>query len=317
MSAPALRRSGLVGVGRRWATARLVPGRRAPAASRVIPPLDPRLQVARATLMMLGAIACGLLLQLLVVSPLQQRAAQQRAYDSFRGQLAAGTAPVVASDLTTSPGTPIAYLEVPSIGLRQVVVEGTSGATLYTGPGHRRDTPLPGYAGTSVVMGRRTTFGGPFAELGDLRAGDLIQVTVGAGVAEYEVAGVRRAGDPAPAPPEAGSGRLVLATADGSALLPSGALLVDADLVGDPLGAVRPAVAPGALPRSERAMGIDGSSLWRLLLWLQALVVAVIAAVWCWFRWHRAKTWIAFSPLLLLVGLMTAAEAFVLLPNLV
>lgn len=302
----------------RWPGSRLprAGGGRPDPAPVVVPPLEPRLQILRATLISICMVTAFVLAHLLMVSPLQQRAAQQHAYDSFRADLAAGTAPLTAADLHGRRGDPVAYLEVPSIGLRQVVVEGTDSGSLYRGPGHRRDTALPGLAGTSVVMGRRSTYGGPFAAIDELEEGDVIHVTTGAGAVDYRVRGVRRSGDPVPPPFEPGGGRLVLATADGSALLPSGVVLVDADLESKALGAARPAVAPGALPPSERAMGVDTSGLWRLLLWLQALVGAAVTAVWAWHRWHRQKAWIVFFPFLLLVGLMTVGEAVLLLPNL-
>ena len=49
-----------------------------------------------------------------------------------------------------------------------VVVEGTTPGEPDAGPGHLRDTPLPGQAGVSVVFGRRATFGAPFASLPQL-----------------------------------------------------------------------------------------------------------------------------------------------------
>lgn len=264
---------------------------------------------------MVWALSACFLAQLLLVSPFQQRAAQQKAYDSLRADLAAGTAPLTAADLD-GPGDPVAYLEIPAIGLRQVVVEGTDAASLTIGPGHRRDTAMLGYSGTSVVMGRRSTYGSPFADIDHLEAGSIINVTTGAGAVQYRVRGVRREGDDAPPPVESGRGRLVLATSDGSALLPSGVLLVDADLVQPPLGAARPGVAAGALPAAERPMAVDSSTLWRLAMWLQALLVVVLVGVWCWHRWDPVKTWIAILPLFILVGLMTAGEIARLIPNL-
>jgi hypothetical protein len=265
---------------------------------------------------MVSGISLCIVAHLFLISPFQQRSAQQHAYDSFRADLAAGTAPLTAADLEGRVGAPVAYLEIPAIGLRQVIAEGTSAATLSGGPGHRRDTALPGQAGTSVVMGRRTAFGGPFARLDDLRKGAAITVTTGAGVVEYRVLGVRREGDRAPAPPRSGGGRLVLATADGSPLFPSGVVLVDADLVVPALGSSLPAIAAGGLPRSERPMAIDTSTLWRLALWMQALLAVVLIGVWGWHRWDPRKAWIALFPPFLLVGLMAAGEAAHLLPNL-
>lgn len=287
-----------------------------PPRLRPLPPLTARPQVVRATLVLLGVLSASLVLQLLVVSPLQQRTAQQRLFDEFRADLAAGTGAIAPPAADGTLGSPVAFLEIPSIGVRQVVVEGTAAGILFGGPGHRRDTVLPGYAGTSVVMARRAAFGGPFSRIDALRTGALIRATTGAGVADYRVAGVRREGDVVPAAVRGGSGRLVLATADGPPFVPSGLLLVDADLVAPPLGVVAPPISSGDLPDPERMMAIDTTTLWRLVLWLQVLLAVALGGVFAWHRWHRAKTWIVFLPAYALVGLMTAAEAARLLPNL-
>jgi hypothetical protein len=70
------------------------------------------------------------------------------------------------------------------------------------------------------------------------------------------------------------------------------------------------------LPAEERAMNNDTRTLWALALWLQALIVAAVGAVWAWHRWGRAQAWIVFLPVLLLLGLSAAGEAARLLPNL-
>lgn len=281
--------------------------------------LTPRRELARAALVLSCVVATSLVLELLLVSNLQQRAAQQRAFDAFRADLAAGTAPVGPVDGEGRPlalGDPVAYVEIPAIGLRQVVGEGTTPAVLFDGPGHRRDTPLPGQVGTSMLLGRRAAFGGSFARLGELEAGDLVRVTTGQGEFEYRVLGVREDGDRAPAPPGRGEGRLILATAAGRAFLPSSVLRVDAELDGDPVSGPAPAVRPGSLPAGEQLMGSDTGTLWALALWLQALVAATVLAVWSWHRWGRPQTWVVFTPLLLLVGIGASGEAARLLPNL-
>lgn len=284
-----------------------------------LPPLPPRLQLARAVLVLLCVISVSLVLELTLVSAFQQRAAQQRAFDRFRSDLASGVAPLGGADGkgTLLPlGTPVAYLEVPSIGLRQVVVEGTTAGALMTGPGHRRDTPLPGQPGTSLVMGRRSAFGGPFARIPDLERGAVVHVSTGQGAFDYRVIGVRRSGDRQPAAYKPGSGRLVLATAGGRAFVPSDVLWVDADLVVPAVGAASGRISPKALPPPEQLMAADTGTLWALALWLQALIAVVVGGIWAWHRWERAKAWVVFLPALLLVGLAASGEAAKLLPNL-
>ena len=284
-----------------------------------VPPLSPRLQLVRAVLVLLLALSLALLLQLVLISGRQHSAAQQRKFDSFRSQLAGGTAPIGPTDQdgkAIAVGTPVAYLEIPSIGVREVVSEGTSAGVLYDGPGHRRDTVLPGQAGTSVVFGRRASFGGPFSDLPSLRKGADITVTTGQGVFKFKVIAVHYSGEPAPAAPAKDASRLVLATAAGTEFLPSGLLQVDADLDGTATGGPARLLTGETLPAEERAMNNDTRTLWALAMWLQALILASAGAVWAWHRWGRAQAWIVFLPVLLLLGLSAAGEAARLLPNL-
>lgn len=295
------------------------PGRDAPRPPAAPNPLSPRLQVARAVLVSLLVLSVSLLMQLLVVSRLYQYSAQQRAFARLRAELAQGTAaigPTGAGGRALRPGSPVAYLEIPALHLKQVVVEGTSSANLFTGPGHRRDTPLPGQAGVSILLGRRASFGGPFAKIAGLRKGATIRITTGEGTFVYKVLGVRREGAEVPAPAPAGAGRLLLATAAGTPFMPSGVARVDADLTtAASAGPARPFNAR-SLPASEQIMGTDPGTIWALALWLQFLVLVVLGATWASQRWDRARAWIVFLPPLLLCGLNASGQAAHLLPNL-
>ncbi len=284
-----------------------------------VPPLSPRLQLVRAMLITLLALSGGLLLHAAFVSGLQASATQQRLYDDLREQLAAGTAPIGPTDSAgdeVSIGTPVAYLEIPKIGVEHVVVEGTTGAAMLDGPGHRRDTPLPGQIGTSVILGRRGLYGAPFDGLRELRQGDLITVTTGQGKFEYRVTGLRVDGAPLPPPPAAGEGRLLLITAAGNRFLPDGLLRVDATLDGTAVGGPARLISTAALPDRERAMGTDTSTLWALVLWLQALIAVAVGFVWAWYRWGRPQAWLVFLPPLCFVALGAAGEIARLVPNL-
>lgn len=291
-------------------------GRR--AAVRV-PPLPPRQAFVRACLVIVCVTSSVLLLQLTVVSSIQQRATQQQLFDRFRSELANGTAPVgptTAAGAELPIGAPVSYLQIPSIGLRQVVVEGTTGPALLAGPGHRRDTPLPGQGGVSVLMGRRASFGGPFSRISELGSGDAIRVTTSQGTFDYEVIGVRREGDEVPPPPDAGDARLVLTTADGPPYLPEGVLRVDAEMDGDAAAGPARSLPPGALPDAEQALGTDPSRLWLLVLWLQALLAGAVGMVWAWHLWGRAQAWVVFLPPLALASLYAGNGVTTLLPNL-
>lgn len=283
------------------------------------PPLSPRLALIRGVLLTVFALTLALLLQVVVLSQLQQRAAQRQAFDDFRSQLAEGTAPRGPNDYLGEPlttGDPVARLEIPVLDLDQIVLEGTASGVLYQGPGHRRDTVLPGQVGTSVIFGRRAAYGAPFAYINELQPGDAIIATTAQGTFEYVVQGVRREGDPL-LPRADGAARLTLLTATGPWFFPDDVVRVDADLAPG-LAVVGEArtISIGNLPERERAMARDTSSLWALALWLQALIALSVALVWSWGRWGRARTWIVFLAPSLFVTLGTAGEIVRLLPNL-
>ena len=284
-----------------------------------VPPLSPRMQLVRGVLIGVLVLCAGMLLHLLVASRLQHTATQERAFDSLREQLALGTAPIGPSDSDGDPldlGTPIFELQIPSLGVNEVVFEGTTSAVMSKGAGHRRDTPLPGQIGTSVVFGRRAAYGGPFKGISSLEAGDSIVVTTGQGQFTFTVLGIRRAGDPTPPPVASGSARITLVTADGLPFVPSGVVRVDADL--DGIAVVGPSrlIAAAALPANEGVLKGDTSTLWVLALWLQGLVLLAMGLVWAWYRWGRPQAWIVFLPPMLFVGLGAAGEIVRLLPNL-
>jgi len=292
----------------------------APLAADPVGPERTGLDLLRAVLIVLSMVATSLALHLVVVSSLQHRSAQQEGYSAFRRALAEGTAPVGPSDgggRQLAHGTPVAYLEIPTIHVHEVVVEGTAGTDLTAGPGHRRDSPLPGQSGTSVLLGRQASCGGPFNRLGDLGAGAKITVTTGQGVARFTVTSRRYGGEPTPPPLRAGQGRLLLVSAAGPSYLPSQVLRVDADLTSAAFPAPPRGPRPSPILASERIMGADTSTLWALVLWLQALIATAVAIVWSWHRWGHPQTWIVFFPVTSLLALLASAQALRLLPNLI
>src|SRR5439155_8227966 len=70
-----------------------------------------------------------------------------------------------------------------------VVVEGTTPSALKAGAGHYPGTPLPCEDGNVAIAGHRTTYGKPFANIDQLRTGDLITLDTPVGSCIYEVSG--------------------------------------------------------------------------------------------------------------------------------
>ncbi|XVU26093.1 sortase [Actinoplanes sp. CA-054009] len=260
----------------------------------------------------------GLVGQMTVLGELSHARAQKVAYANFRAALAQATAPVShAVDGKPLPvGTAIAVITIPAIDVNEVVFEGTSGDVLKSGPGHRRDSALPGQAGVSVLMGRRAAYGGPFARIGDLQGGNKITVTTGQGEISYDVIGVRRAGEPAPSALEPGAGRLTLTTADGQAYLPQDVLRVDAKQTSAVQETSPQAISSQLLPQPEQVMEIDPIALVPLVLWGQLLVAAALSVTWLRRRLGRWHGWLIGVPVLELLGVLVAGECARLLPNL-
>jgi sortase A len=86
-----------------------------------------------------------------------------------------------------SDGQPIGRIEIPTIGLDIVVVQGTSTGDLTKGPGHYPSTPFPGEPGTAAIAGHRTTYLAPFRNLDSLHAGDSVELQMPYATLDYRV----------------------------------------------------------------------------------------------------------------------------------
>lgn len=261
-----------------------------------------------------SALMIWAVLYALVFGALQETRSQSVMYAKFRQELAGEVAPIGAP---IKSGTPVGLLEIPRIGLRDIVVEGTSPGDLLKGPGHRADSPLPGEQGVSVIYGRGATFGAPFARLQKLQPGDAITVVNGAGTFQYVVKDVRRAGSLLPQPVAANASRLTLATAAANGwraiMAPSAPLYVDADMTGTAVA--EPGGRPAAVPASEKLMGTDSVALNSLVHWLALFVLTAAAAAWAFARWGRWQTWIVAAPTVGAALWLVSETAMKLLPN--
>ncbi|GAA2074630.1 sortase [Microbacterium hatanonis] len=295
------------------------PPRRPPQPKRARPPLTRGEAIARSIAATLAVMLMMFVLNLTVFSHLQHLVSQQRLSDEFRAQLSAGTAPVSEGDFENvllPDGAPLGILEIPSLGMYEVIVEGTSSAETATGLGHQRDTVLPGQVGVSKIAGRAAAYGGPFSGIASLSPGDEISVRTGQGLHLFEVTGLRYAGDPTPPNPLRGESRLILMTARGAPYLPAGVAYVDARLVSEAQASGARQTTPVTLPPEAKPMATDTTTVWALVFALQFLIVVEIAAVWAFRRFGQQRTWIVFVPVLLLAGFLVADQTTRLLPNL-
>jgi sortase A len=270
--------------------------------------------------LILAVTALGFVAWVGLFSHLHYDKAQLNAYDALRVELATGTAPngptVPNHPAQLLPmGAPVAVLSIPAIRLRTVILQGTTSSVLEDGPGHFRGSVMPGQAGVTVILGRQAAYGGPFGALASLVPGDSITVVTGQAVAGYKVIDLRRAGDPLPSAPADGAGRMVLATADGTPLEPSGILYVDAGETSKPQPSPG-VVLPAFISPTENAMTTETQAWLPIVLWGQLLVLVAFALSWLWTAWGRWQTWVIAVPAVGFLVLCIADQATRLLPNL-
>ena len=79
---------------------------------------------------------------------------------------------------------PLGQIELSTIGLSAMILEGTDYWTLQRSVGHIPETALPGEAGNVVLAGHRDTF---FRSLRKIQVGDLIRIKTPDGDFQYRV----------------------------------------------------------------------------------------------------------------------------------
>ncbi len=277
------------------------------------------LSIASSALAIIFIICAWMLLQMLVFGNATEARAQHMLYSNYRGELAQATAPTGALDyngVPIKPGSPVALLTIPTLNLKQVVVDGTASEDLFPGPGHLRNTVLPGQQVVSVVFGRASTYGAPFTHIPELKVGDEIDVHNAEAKVVYKVIDIRRAGDNIPAAPTGTQGRLTLVTAEGSGFLsslrPSDAVYVDASTE----KATGVGLTAAAVPSSELVMARDTSDLPTLALLLGVLVALVFGVSVARRHFRGVLVWSFATPAAIALAWAVTEQVMRLLPNL-
>jgi sortase A len=139
----------------------------------------------RVFLFITGAIAVSYVALTLLHARLYQAAAD-KALDKQMNTTERDTGKHQASLLGTPPmeGDLLGRIEIPRLGMKVAILEGTTSQTLRLGAGHIGGTALPGGTGNIGIAGHRDTF---FRALKDIRAGDEIQIQTAAGLSRFNV----------------------------------------------------------------------------------------------------------------------------------
>lgn len=118
---------------------------------------------------------------------LETQRAQDRLRSAFEETIETRPPPSVDQEVIL-PGRAYAQIEIPSIGVNFIVVEGTGYGSLKEGPGHYPATADPwDERGRVGIAGHRTTYLHPFLELDKVALGTQILLRTEFGTYTYEV----------------------------------------------------------------------------------------------------------------------------------
>ena len=250
---------------------------------------------------LLGLVMLTILLFEFVFSAFIQKRSQTDLLNQFRSTLSTSASAYGQPGLSPLPGTApafgsaVAFIQIPTLGLSQVVAEGAGSQITQTGPGHVAGSVLPGQAGEAVLVGRRTTFGAPFYSVPNLKVGDSIVVTTVEGTSQYRVIEPNAESLPA--------NRLVLRTSN-PPLLSVGVKDVYAELQGLPFIAT---------PRNSPLE--PHQSPWpAVIIAIQLLAISFVTVGFTNKRFSRTVTWLLCSPLVFGALLAVALAMNSLLP---
>jgi sortase A len=271
-------------------------------------------QIAIGTVIGLLALIAAFVAFELWVTPMLQSRNQSALLTQFKRSLVLDDTP----QLVTPPnGQPVGVIEIPDIGVEQVIVQGISSDDTKLGPGHDPTTPAPGQAGNAVVVGRSTTYGAPFSRIAELQPGRPIYVVTRQGKFTYLIVSHRNAtfGTPSIRTAPSGASLLTLVTADtgNNPVRPTGENVVVARLAGPGLQAPGPLPLPAPGTRPGQTQLLSG---WQwILLWGQLLIVTAIGAWYLYRRgWSASVTYLLTTPLILAFAFLFFGSVDSLLP---
>jgi sortase A len=142
---------------------------------------NPVLRWSRNVFLIIGLLALSYVGFALLDAWLYQ-AEQARRFE--RALKEANLARAESPGIAVSEGSTLGRIEINSVGLTTMILEGTDEGTLRRAVGHIRGTPLPGQRGNVALAGHRDTF---FRGLRRIRVNDEITLTTLSGSYRYRV----------------------------------------------------------------------------------------------------------------------------------
>lgn len=194
------------------------------------------------------------------------------------------------SNASLAAGSAVARIQIPKIGLDNIVVNGVGVDDLRKGPGHYPQTPLPGQLGNAAIAGHRTTYDHPFGDIDQLASGDVIMVQTLQGSFTFHVYSqlVVDPSDVAVLAPDPNRPATLTLTTCNPKYSAAQRLVVKAAL--DPQ--TKPLPAPPHLPPPAKltSLGLSGDSGSLFPTVITGLIAAAVGGLW-WLLFHRHPRW--------------------------
>ncbi len=216
-------------------------------------------------------------------------------------------------------GQALLNLQIPSISLNEIVVEGATASELRSGPGRVEASAEIGGQGNTVILGRRSRYGGPFGRLDELEEGASIAVKTRQGVVRlYQVDSVERVDDSDAAPVERTEDEQLTLVTSGNGLTPERRLVVTASpregsAEVDPTPSAGHRVSLGSIDQRPTSVFPGGLLVWTMIAGLCG-VIFLVGRELC-RRYSRVIVAIALSPIAALVALLILYSVDIFLPT--
>jgi len=118
------------------------------------------------------------------ITLLRAKLCQEAAGKALEEQIAAQQHKLSLSRAVAKEGDVLGRIEIPRLGVKVAILEGTTSQTLRLGVGHIEGTALPGENGNIGIAGHRDTY---FRALKDIRTNDEIQIQTATGLSRFAV----------------------------------------------------------------------------------------------------------------------------------
>jgi sortase A len=137
-------------------------------------------------LLVIGVVALSYVAITLLYAKLYQQRVDNILEQQIRGEIQRPAALSISAGkgMKVREGDVLGRIVVPRLGIKVVILQGTTSKTLRLGAGHMVGTAMPGEEGNIGIAGHRDSW---FRDMKDIRSGDQIEIETVTGQSRYQV----------------------------------------------------------------------------------------------------------------------------------